>query len=311
MKSAGVQTTPSLRRSTPQPRPTQNKESTFSNIYTDIASRLDPSEQAEQQANMPPIEETDFFYAPDSEQQERKYFIYLISDTSNPYYKKDCIGKILLPARGQLTLSELREQLFKQSEDSVKTILKKGKNFRFLTETYRFVSQNETTASVKEVYPTQGIFLKLNSSDNPVAYTGRAKNAKSDLTNLINAALSDSQNKAGGQSPHPGTKRTKSDETQEVVSRSENYVLFKDKVFEGDYSLLTTGNLAGGKSRQIHLKAYTKDLSNLNREANAVGDLPRVHLSRAEESSQSYSPLPPFLSINNNTPSLRTGRLLI
>lgn len=90
------------------------------------------------------------FYDPESEQQERKYFIYLISDTANPYYKKDCIGKILLPARGLLTLAELRDQLFKQSEDNVKTILKKGKNFRFLTETYRFVAQNESIASVKE-----------------------------------------------------------------------------------------------------------------------------------------------------------------
>lgn len=150
LKSAGVQTTPSLRRSTPQPRPIQNKESTFSTVYTDIAYKLDPSEQAEQAANMEPIEEADFFYSPESELQERKYFIYLISDTSNPYYKKDCIGKILLPARGQLTLAELRDQLFKQSEDSVKTILKKGKNFRFLTETYRFVAQNESIASVKE-----------------------------------------------------------------------------------------------------------------------------------------------------------------
>lgn len=151
MKSAGVQTTPSLRRSTPQARPVQNKESTFSSVYTDIASKLDLSEQDEQvAANLPQIEETDFYYSPESELQERKYFIYLISDTSNPYYKKDCIGKISLPARGQLTLAELREQLFKQSEDNVKTILKKGKGVRFLTETYRFVSQNESIATVKE-----------------------------------------------------------------------------------------------------------------------------------------------------------------
>ena len=58
LKSAGVQTTPSLRRSTPQPRPVQNKESTFSSIYTDIALKLDPTEQTDQIANMPPIEES-------------------------------------------------------------------------------------------------------------------------------------------------------------------------------------------------------------------------------------------------------------
>ena len=56
MKSAGVQTTPSLRRSTPQPRPAQNKESTFSTAYTDIASKLDLGDQDEL-ANMQPIEE--------------------------------------------------------------------------------------------------------------------------------------------------------------------------------------------------------------------------------------------------------------
>lgn len=57
MKSAGVQTTPSLRRSTPQPRPAQNKESTFSAVYTDIASKLDPTDQDELAVNMQPIEE--------------------------------------------------------------------------------------------------------------------------------------------------------------------------------------------------------------------------------------------------------------
>ena len=68
----------------------------------------------------------------------------------------------MLPARGQLTLSELRDQLFKQSEDNVKTILKKGKNFRFLTETYRFVSQNESIASVKEgKFKKDSFFFKI------------------------------------------------------------------------------------------------------------------------------------------------------
>ena len=57
MKSAGVQTTPSLRRSTPQPRPVQNKESTFSSVYTDIASKLDQTDQDELATNMQPIEE--------------------------------------------------------------------------------------------------------------------------------------------------------------------------------------------------------------------------------------------------------------
>lgn len=168
------------------------------------------------------------------------------------------------------------------------------------------------------VYPTQGIFLKLNSSDNPVAY-GRAKNAKSDLTNLINAALTESQTGgAKGASPFPGTAvEAYGGGTHgqaggsHAGASSSRFIFLKDKVGKGNYSLITGapgGAAAGGKGRTLYLKSYNKDLTNLNREAAAVGDIPRVHLSRAEhESSQAFSPLPPFLSFNNNTPSLRTG----
>ena len=152
------------------------------------------------------------------------------------------------------------------------------------------------------VYPTQGIFLKLNSSDNPVAY-GRAKNAKSDLTNLINAALTESQTTAKGVSPG-----TVVDGGRSNGAASSRFIFLKDKVGKGGYSLISSGGGPGGKGRAIYLKSYNKDLGNLNREAAAVGDIPRVHLSRAEhESGQAFSPLPPFLSFNNNTPSLRTG----
>lgn len=143
--------------------------------------------------------------------------------------------------------------------------------------------------------------MKLNSSDNPVTY-GRAKNTKTDLTNLINAALTESQTgmNKGTNSPFPGR-------TSEKKSR---FLFLKDEVGVGNYSLIS-GNIAGGKGRTIHLKGYKdygKDLSNLNREAAAIGDIPKVHLSRAEhESGQAFSPLPPFLSFNNNPPSLRTG----
>lgn len=131
LKSAGVQTTPSLRRAVRTP-----KESTFSPNYHEFADKTGIEEEGDGEGEVT-IEEQNFYYDPSTETQERKYFIYLVSDTSSPYYRKDCIGKILLPVRGQLTLAELRDQLFKQSEDSVRNILKKSKNFRFLTETYR------------------------------------------------------------------------------------------------------------------------------------------------------------------------------
>lgn len=142
---------------------------------------------------------------------------------------------------------------------------------------------------------------------------GRSKTNKNDLTNLINAALTESQtNQQGGKqstSPFPGINQRSirnDDHDKMGVDRSSRYLFLKDKVGNGNYSLINVGNV--GKGRTVHLKAYSKDLNNLNKEAAAIGDIPKVHLSRAEhESSQSFSPLPPFLSFNNNTPSLRTG----
>ena len=142
----------------------------------------------------------------------------------------------------------------------------------------------------------------MNSSDNPVAY-GRSKNAKQDLTNLINAALTESQSQSKGQSPFPGTAALSTSN-----SNASRFLFLQDKVGNGNYSLLSGNLQAGGKGRAIHLKSYNKDLTNLNREAAAIGDIPKLHLSRAEhESGQSFSPLPPFLTFNENTPSLRTG----
>ena len=143
---------------------------------------------------------------------------------------------------------------------------------------------------------------------------GRAKNAKSDLTNLINAALTESQTAAGakGASPFPGTAVEAHDGGgSHAGASSSRFVFLKDKVGKGNYSLFSGapgGGAAGGKGRTLYLKSYNKDLTNLNREAAAIGDIPRVHLSRADhESNQAFSPLPPFLTFNNNTPSLRTG----
>uniref|UniRef100_T1K987 MYND-type domain-containing protein n=2 Tax=Tetranychus urticae TaxID=32264 RepID=T1K987_TETUR len=95
---------------------------------------------------------------------ERKYFIYLVTDAS-PYFRKNCIGKISLPARSALTLSQLRDILMKAEDSSLKDVLKKNRSFRFLTETYRFVAQNEAIAPIDQVYPTQGIFIKLSAPD--------------------------------------------------------------------------------------------------------------------------------------------------
>lgn len=136
---------------------------------------------------------------------------------------------------------------------------------------------------------------------------GRSKNAKSDLTNLINAALTESQTTTKGVSP--GTAVDERSTGQHDGAAKSRFIFLEDKVGKGGYSLISGGVGPTGKGgRAIYLKSYNKDLGNLNREAAAIGDIPRVHLSRAEhESGQAFSPLPPFLSFNNNTPSLRTG----
>jgi hypothetical protein len=62
----------------------------------------------------------------------------------------------------------------------------------------RFVAQNEAIASVKEVYPTQGIFIKLNNSEAGINYLTSRNKGRSDLPSIINAALSEMQPSGGG-----------------------------------------------------------------------------------------------------------------
>lgn len=60
-----------------------------------------------------------------------------------------------------------------------------------------FVAQNEAIASVKEVYPTQGIFIKLSSSEAAMNYLGSRNKGRSDLPSIINA-LAEMQPSVGG-----------------------------------------------------------------------------------------------------------------
>lgn len=94
--------------------------------------------------------------------EERKYFVYLVSDSSSSYFKKDCIGRLRLPnSSNNWTLFQLRNHLLKSDDEVLRSILKANKSFRFVTETYRFVAQNEAVAAVEEVYSNQGIFIKF------------------------------------------------------------------------------------------------------------------------------------------------------
>jgi hypothetical protein len=91
---------------------------------------------------------------------DRKYFIYIIKDI-NPYAKKECVGRITLPTQQKVTLEQLRYHLLQSSEDSIRHAAQR--KFRFLSESYRLVALNEAFTPVDEVYPTQGIFIKLNT----------------------------------------------------------------------------------------------------------------------------------------------------
>ena len=102
----------------------------------------------------------DSFYQ--SQDREQSYFVYLISDSIGSSFRKDCIGRVAIPeGMKQVTLSDLRNLLAKTDDPTLKSMLRNNKSFRFVTETYRFVAQNEQAAAVDEVYGSQGIFVKF------------------------------------------------------------------------------------------------------------------------------------------------------
>lgn len=94
---------------------------------------------------------------------ERKYFIYVIREIT-PYAKKECVGRIALPTKRRITLEQLRKLFFASKDEAVREAARK--KFKFLSESYRLVVQNESTTNIDEVYPTQGIFIKYNTLGN-------------------------------------------------------------------------------------------------------------------------------------------------
>jgi hypothetical protein len=103
---------------------------------------------------------------------DRKYFIYIIKDI-NPHAKKECVGRITLPTQQRVTLEQLRYHLLQSSEDSIRYAAQR--KFRFLSESYRLVALNEAFTPVDEVYPTQGIFIKLNTFESNLYSSRRTK----------------------------------------------------------------------------------------------------------------------------------------
>jgi hypothetical protein len=104
---------------------------------------------------------------------ERKYFLYIIKDV-NPFTKKECIGRITLPARGRMTLEQLRNYLLQSNDETIRNCAKR--KFKFLSESYRLVVMNESFTPVDQVYQTQGIFIKFNAGTDSVPFGYRSKN---------------------------------------------------------------------------------------------------------------------------------------
>ena len=100
--------------------------------------------------------------------QDKHFFVYLVSDSissssvSATTYKKDCIGKISLPENVKsFNLSQLRSYLIQSEDEVLRSVLKNNKSFKFVTETYKSVAQEEKLTSINDVYLNQGIFVKF------------------------------------------------------------------------------------------------------------------------------------------------------
>lgn len=113
---------------------------------------------------------------------EKKYFIYMIKDV-NPVPKKECVGRITLPARRKVTLEQLRNLLLHSNDETIRSAAKH--KFKYLSESYRLVVMPEKNTAVDQIYQTQGIFIKVNTPNaGPFAKRTRTKDKDKDKTNI-------------------------------------------------------------------------------------------------------------------------------
>lgn len=127
----------------------------------------------------------------DNRMKNRKYFVYIVHD-GHFTAKKECIARIELPQKRRITLAEVR-QLISNSQDISLSSLRRSK-FKFVTETYRLLNENEDAAVLHQVYPTQGVFLKLNipEQENPIyPFKGHTSRLSSSGSNqIVSSSLS-------------------------------------------------------------------------------------------------------------------------
>ena len=99
--------------------------------------------------------------------QEKKYFIYQIKE-SNFVCQKECVGNITVPVDQRLTLHQLRSLMLLSSDESVRMAAKR--RFKYLAEFYKLIVSPEQNTVVDDVYPTQGIFIKVNLPGEGIDY---------------------------------------------------------------------------------------------------------------------------------------------
>ena len=113
--------------------------------------------------------------------EDRKYYIYKVRDV-NMVPKKECVGKVIVPERGnssvvdeittvggnasrtrqgKITLEELRQLIRHSSDEMLQEAAKQ--RFRYLSESYHLVAVDESYTPVDQIYPTQGVFIKLDN----------------------------------------------------------------------------------------------------------------------------------------------------
>lgn len=101
--------------------------------------------------------------------EEMKYFIYKVKDI-NYVPKKECVGKIVVPKgsqgqRSNVTLEEFRKLIRQSSDEMLRDAARQ--RFKYLAESYHLVATNESDTSIHQIYPAQGVFIKLDSEPYP------------------------------------------------------------------------------------------------------------------------------------------------
>ncbi|OTF71133.1 hypothetical protein BLA29_000970 [Euroglyphus maynei] len=141
-------------------RPTANGR------YSTLSVARDRHEEIENSSNGESLDRT--YSLRGDENEEQKYFIYKVKDV-NLVPKKECVGKVIVPRDmfgGNITLEEFRKLIRQSSDEMLREAARQ--RFKYLAESYHLVaSTQESETPVRQMYPAQGVFIKLDSEPYP------------------------------------------------------------------------------------------------------------------------------------------------